>query len=247
MDIDLSSMIGEDFPKMIRLPGRKLQSKKHAARKAYNITNIYIKQHRLIEKYEALITDSQHMSEQERQVATDKLDRIKKECMLGSGKRCRKIRHGKIPCSTKVSMWLQRKRVFEWILRHLTKPLKDLRNLYSKCCVMSKSSTFPVKVKQPNEYTANQVRARLIAIKEQLVVIESEAPEMRSRHFRRMKEDAESKGQEKRVARIKAVIKREESAGCHRNVGLTTKKRKGGGKVFKVQVENHTFEASLGK
>jgi hypothetical protein len=38
MDIDLSSMIGEDFPKLIRLLGRKLQSKKYAARKAYNIS-----------------------------------------------------------------------------------------------------------------------------------------------------------------------------------------------------------------
>jgi hypothetical protein len=90
-------------------------------------------------------------------------------------------------------------------------------------------------MKQPNEYTADQVLAQLIAIKEQLVVIESEAPEMRSRHLRRMKEDAESKGQEKWVAGIKLVIKREESAGRHRNVGLTTKKRKGGGKVFKVE------------
>jgi endo-alpha-1,4-polygalactosaminidase (GH114 family) len=90
-------------------------------------------------------------------------------------------------------------------------------------------------VKQPNEYTADQVRAQLIAIEEQLVVIESEAPEMQSRHLRRMKEDAESKGQERRVAGIKAVIEREESASRHRNVDLTTKKRKGGGKVFKVE------------
>jgi hypothetical protein len=59
MDTDLSSMIGEDFPKLIRLPGRKLQSKKHAVRKAYNKhLRQCIKQHRLIEKYEALITDS---------------------------------------------------------------------------------------------------------------------------------------------------------------------------------------------
>jgi hypothetical protein len=59
MDTDLSSMIGEDFPKLIRLPGRKLQSKKHAVRKAYNKhLRQCIKQDRLIEKYEALITDS---------------------------------------------------------------------------------------------------------------------------------------------------------------------------------------------
>ncbi len=104
------------------------------------------------------------MSEHEKQAAIDKLDRLKKEFMLGSEKRCRKIRRGKIPCSPKVSMWLERKRDFEWILRHLTKPLKDPRNLYRKCRVMSKSSTFPIKIKQPQEYTADQVRAQLIAI-----------------------------------------------------------------------------------
>ena len=185
MDIDLSSMIGEDFPKLIRLPGRKLQSKKHAARKAYNkYLRRCIKQHRLIEKYEALTKNCQQMSEHEKQAAVDKLDRLKKEFMLGSEKRCRKIRRGKIPCSPKVSMWLERKRVFEWILRHLTKPLKDPRNLYRKCRVMSKSSTFPIKIKQPQEYTADQVQAQLIAIEEQLEVMESMAPEMRSCHLR---------------------------------------------------------------
>jgi hypothetical protein len=36
VDVDLSSMIGEDFPQLVRMPGRKLQTKRKSSRKTYN-------------------------------------------------------------------------------------------------------------------------------------------------------------------------------------------------------------------
>ena len=51
IDVDLSSLIGEDVPKLIRQPGRTLQAKKRSTCKAYNRrVRKNVIRHRLIEK-----------------------------------------------------------------------------------------------------------------------------------------------------------------------------------------------------
>jgi hypothetical protein len=81
---------------------------------------------------------------------------------------CRKIFSGKTPYSSTIAKWLARQRVFVWMLRHKERPLEDPRNLYRKCKVLDKAKSFPIRVKQPSEYTINQVEAQILAIDEQI-------------------------------------------------------------------------------
>jgi hypothetical protein len=92
IDVDLSTMIGKDFPQLVRYEGRKLQSKKHRARKAYNKSlHKNVIQHKLIEKYDSLRLHHHHLTEEEKQAAINKLDNQKTELVYCGENQCRKI------------------------------------------------------------------------------------------------------------------------------------------------------------
>jgi hypothetical protein len=176
IDVDLSTMIGEDFPQLVRYEGRKLQSKKHKAQKAYNKSlRKNVIQHKLIEKYDSLRLHHHHLTKEEKQSAINKLDNQKTELMYCGENKCRKIMKGPIECSPQVKLWIERRRVFNWILRHKLSPLKDPQNLYRACRVLAKAGG-PLSVRQPNEYTVDQVKAQIIAIGEHIQRLQPEAP-----------------------------------------------------------------------
>jgi hypothetical protein len=169
IDVDMGSLIGEDFPKVVRLPGRKLQASKHRPHKAYiKSLRRNIKQHRLIKKYEELLFGHHSLSDEEKQRQIDKLDLQKNDFMTCAESNWRKIFSGKTPYPPTIAKWLAQRRVFVWMLRHKKRPLKDPRNLYRKCKVLDKAKSFPIRVKQPSEYTINQVGAQILAIDEQI-------------------------------------------------------------------------------
>jgi hypothetical protein len=235
IDIDLKSLIGEEFPKLTRYAGRKLQSKKHSPRKTYNrfVRSNFLR-HRIPQKYDYLRSNHHSLSEQEKQLAIDKLDKQKTEIMLGGEKGCRKIMKGTIENSPKVGMWLKRERVFNWMLKHKLSPLKDPRNLHRACRVLSKAGG-AMTVKLPKYYTVDEVRANIIAIGEQINRLHGQAPELRLQHLRSCLADAEEKGQTRRANDIVQIISREAVQGSYEEINKTTRDRKGGGKVFKVE------------
>ena len=239
VDVDMGSLIGEDFPKVVRLPGRKLQASRHKPRKAYiKSLRKNIKQHRLIEKYEALLLGHHSLSEVDKQKQIDKLDLIKTEFMTCAESSCRKIYSGTTPYSPTIAKWLARRRVFVWMLRHKERPLKDPRNLFRKCKVLDKVKSLPIRVKQPSEYTIDQVKAQILAIDEQIKSLREIAPELRTQHMRKKKKAALDSGQKRKAKEIEEIIRREEVAVRFKNIKLTTNKKKGGGRVYKV--DEHT-------
>ena len=239
VDVDMGTLIGEDFPKVVRLPGRKLQASRLKIRKAYiRSLRKNIKQHRLIEKYESLLLGHHSLSDEDKQKQIDKLDLIKTELMTGAEANCRKIYSGKTPYSPTISKWLARRRVFVWMLRHKERPLQDPRNLFRKCRVLDKAKSLPIRVKQPSEYTINQVKAQIVAIDEQIKLLREIAPELRLQHMRKRKKAALDSGQKRKAKEIEEIIRREDVTTRFRNIKLTTSKKKGGGRVYKV--DEHT-------
>ena len=210
MDIDLASMIGEDFPKLVRLPGRKLQASKYHPRKSYvKSLRGNIVRHKITERYDDLRVNHHSLSTEEKQTAIDKLDRQKCELMEAGEKGCRKIRKGDIPHSPSVSEWIKRLRLFNWMLKHKESPLRDPRNLYRKCYVLDKPRVIPLRIRQPREYSIDQVKAQIKAIEEKIEGLRLEAPERRLQHLRARESDAKDKGHTKREADIKQIIQRE--------------------------------------
>lgn len=236
IDMDLTSMIGEDFPKIVRLPGRKLQAKKSNPRKAYiKSLKRNIKRHRLTEKYEDLAHNHAHLNSEEKQTAINKLDTQKTEFMTCAESDCRKIKRGTIPYSPTIANWIARRRVFAWMLRHKLTPVKDPRNLFRKCKVLDRATTFPIRVRQPRDYTVEQVKVQIIAIDEQIEALRDCAPDLRYKHLKKMKVEAEKKGNTRRATEIEQIIQREHLSYRYRNIKCSTTPKKGGGKVFKIE------------
>ncbi len=80
------------------------------------------------------------------------------------------------------------------MLRHKERPLKDPRNLFRKCKVLDKVKSLPIRVKQPSEYTIDQVKAQILAIDEQIKSLREIAPELRTQHMRKKKKAALDSG-----------------------------------------------------
>jgi hypothetical protein len=235
VDVDMASLIGEDYPKLVRQPGRKLQAKRHSSRKAYNRSlHKNIRRHKLIEKYQSLQSNHSSLSEEDKQIAINKLDRQKTEFMKCGESGCRKICKGKLDFSPQVAMCERRRRVFKWILKHKQSPLKDPRNLYRACRTLSKPGGAYI-VLHPNKYSEEQVRAHLIAIEEHMKSLRLQAPELRQQHLRDCEKIAEANGNTKKAKEIRNIIER--GRVCHRyeEVNKTNRVRKGGGSVFKVE------------
>eukprot|EP00956_Cyclotella_meneghiniana_P023838 scaffold47053_cov43-Cyclotella_meneghiniana.AAC.1 len=149
-------MIGEDFPQLVRYEGRKLQSKKYQASKAYNKSvREKVLRHKLIEKYESLRSNHSSLTNEEKQAALDSIDAQKTEFMRCGEEHCRKIMRGTIENSPQVKLWIKRRRLFNWILKHKLSPLKDPRNLFRACRVMAKAGG-PLAVRQPRDYSIQQ-------------------------------------------------------------------------------------------
>lgn len=237
LDVDLASLIGEDFPSLIRLPGRNLQASKRRISKAYNRRlRKSIIRHKLIEKYDHLRDSHLGLSEHEKQVAVDKLDAIKSELMKGAEKSCRKRMVGRLANSPMVSKWLKRQSLLKWIRRHLQSPLRDPRNLFKRCKVFS-SNHPEMLVKQPRDYTLEEIEAQIIVTSEQISALEDIAPELRFKHLASCKSKAEQQGLDRKAKEIAQIISRERIGSRFKNMKRTTKTKKGGGKVFKVDVE----------
>lgn len=235
IDFDLTTVIGTQFQKLVRLPGCKLQAKRLRTRKAYNrFLRRHVKTHKLIEKYDALSENCHNLSPACRQTAVDKLDTIKTEGMIGGEKRCSKKKMGKLAHSPLISKWDRRDKILRWIKKHLEAPLRDIRNLLRSIRVFNNSNP-GMAVKDPRDYSLLEVEAQIVATKEHITSLEDAAPELRTQHLKRRLNKAKDKGLEGRAKAIADIISREATRERYRNLKATTKPRKGSGKVYAVE------------
>eukprot|EP00956_Cyclotella_meneghiniana_P013313 scaffold19184_cov46-Cyclotella_meneghiniana.AAC.3 len=162
VDIDLTRLLGSEYSQLVRLPGRKLQAKRYRVRRAYNKSlRDNIRRHKLIEKYHQLYQSHESMSPQDISQRINQLDREKTELMKCAESKCKKKCAGKLPNSPKVSYWCKRLCLFDRIRKHKINPLKDPRNLYRSCAVLSKDCS-EMEVLQPKDYTLAEIDEAIV-------------------------------------------------------------------------------------
>ena len=92
-------------------------------------------------------------------------------------------------------------------------------------------------VKQPQEYTIDEVSAQILVTSEQITALRAIAPELRRQHLHKRHKEAKRDGLNKKATEIAQIISREELKTRYKEVNRTTKRKKGGGKVFRVERE----------
>eukprot|EP00956_Cyclotella_meneghiniana_P023577 scaffold46160_cov42-Cyclotella_meneghiniana.AAC.2 len=213
VDINLTQLLGSEYSQLVRLPGRKLQAKRYRVRKAHNKSlRDNIRRHKLIEKYHELYQSHESMSPQEISMRINQLDREKTELMKCAESKCKKKCAGKLPNSPKVSYWCKRLRLFDRIRKHKISPLKDPRNLYRSCAVLSKDCS-EMEVLQPKDYTLAEVEARIIAIKDQLDLLKPITPELRFSYINDKIDEAILDGNIKKAKELANMLDREALRG----------------------------------
>ena len=236
VDIDLAQLLGSEYSQLVRLPGRKLQAKRYRVRKAYNKSlRDNIRRHKLTEKYHQLYQSHQSMSPQEISQRINQLDREKSELMKCAESKCKRKCAGKLPNSPKVSYWCKRLRLFDRIRKHKITPLKDPRNLHRSCKVLAKDCS-DMEILQPNDYTLEEVEARIIAIKDQLELLKPITPELRFSYISDKIDEATEDGNTKKAKELASMLEREALRGGYQEIKKTTNKGKGR-KVFSIEQE----------
>ena len=236
VDIDLAQLLGSEYSQLVRLPGRKLQAKRYRVRKAYNKSlRDNIRRHKLTEKYHQLYQSHQSMSPQEISQRINQLDREKSELMKCAESKCKRKCAGKLPNSPKVSYWCKRLRLFDRIRKHKITPLKDPRNLHRSCKVLAKDCS-DMEILQPNDYTLEEVEARIIAIKDQLELLKPITPELRFSYISDKIDEAIEDGNTKKAKELASMLEREALRGGYQEIKKTTNKGKGR-KVFSIEQE----------
>jgi hypothetical protein len=235
LDVDLASLVGSELPKLVRQPGRRLQATSYKSSKLYcRSFRKNILHHKLTNKYNSLREHHASLTVQEKHQSINSLDHQKEEFMRCGEKNCKKIFVGPLPHSALVSRWTDRKELFEWMLKHKEKPLKDPRNLFRKCRVLAKvDPSFPIK--QPRDYTIKEVKAQIVTIKERIDGLAQIAPELRDQFLRDKKNNAEIAGLHRKARGIANILRNEHNRGRFRTMKSTTSKKKGGGAVYAVE------------
>ena len=235
LDVEIASLLGPTYSKIIRQPGRKLQAKRRRMVKAYNKSlRQNILRHKIIEKYDTLRLDSPNLPEEVKQHAINKLDNIKSQFMVCGENGCNKKRVGKLACSPLISAWWKRRRLLQWIQRHVNRPLHDPRNLFRRVRTFNKENP-SMAVRQPRDYTLLEVTAQIKATTAHIAALEDAAPDLRRKHLKSRKLKAEEEGRVKAAKEIATIISNEDLRDRYANMKLTTRPRKGGGKVFCVE------------
>lgn len=147
IDVDMGSLIGEDFPRVVRLPARKLQDvpAKPTSNHIVGISSNTASSKYTKSFYSAIIPFRMKRSRKQRQI--DKLDLQKSEFMTCAESYCRKIFSGKTPYSSTIAKWLARRRVFVWMLRQRetvggpTQPLQEVQSLRQGKILPNQSQT----------------------------------------------------------------------------------------------------------
>ena len=128
VDVLTSSLVGTLPPKITRAATRRLNTRIPSAKRKYvsKVESLLV-DHKILERIRKAYTGKYNILELKRKL--DFIDAGKKDYMLSSEKKCRRISSGRIPFSPKSSKWIRRAQVYRSILRFHAGKIRNRNNL----------------------------------------------------------------------------------------------------------------------
>lgn len=118
-DFCASSVLGIDYPKLVKPAGRKLRCDREKSVTAYNrvLKQLYLR-HRAFEKLEELRENHDSMTPAEFQLALNSWDREVTTMKLAAESKCGHTYAGQMEFSNDVGIWWNRLRIYRWMMRY---------------------------------------------------------------------------------------------------------------------------------
>ena len=110
VDFLTSSLVGTSPPKIVRVAARRLNTRIPSAKRKYvSKMESLLVDHKILEIIGKVYIGMDNKLELKRKL--DFIDTEKKDCILSTGKKCRRINSGRIPFSLESSEWIFRTQV----------------------------------------------------------------------------------------------------------------------------------------
>jgi len=227
-DFCARSVLGIDYPKLVKPAGRKLRCDREKSVKTYNrvLKQLYLR-HRAFEKLEELRENYEHMTAAEFQLTLNSWDREVTQMKLAAEARCGHNYAGQMEYSEGVGIWWNRLRIYRWMIRFKSGRVKDARNLFRQC----KRHHLP----QPRDLSVGDIAAREANCLAELVSLRRRAPELRVKFLRERLDAAKEREDPKAIHGIRRILRREAIRKRWRKVKFTVNPEAGGA-VTRVKV-----------
>jgi len=222
VDFSSVSVIGMDFPNIVRPEARNLHCNSERIRDNYNkILDQLCHRHRMYERMKEIYDMAGVVSASEFQVLINKWDTDLEQYMKAAEKRCRKILSNRIPWSPIVGMWLKRRRLLLRVKRYLEDEtsIPDPRNLIRDCR--------KINLCDPNKADLHMILVDLHTCNKKLLDLSKTASEIRRTHLKDCAKRAEAKGDKAKAKSILQVLLREEQRKTWKRIKNSTSRSRG--------------------
>ena len=243
IDIAQDSLYGETLPKIVKPSCRRLQCYNTKVRNKYNERDEKLMRiNKLPQKYQQLIDMHHRKDISAFETLHEQLDKTKKECMIASEKKCRKIHAGSVDYSDEVFKWRDRRELWNLIIRHH----KGMR--INTTIIRRKA--YSLGIPSPLNCTLREAERAHKICTATYNKLKPRAPAHRKIFLNRLKNDAIKNNDDARLKTIKQTIQQEELKRTWTKIN-NAKKRTTGGSISKVSVTvdgvitTHTTEATV--
>ena len=227
LDFDAKSLIGAGYPHLVRPKGRRLKCTVHRARKSYTkkLRRLSV-EHRMFEKMESMIL----ASEQPGYCADDLAARMNSFDMehtqqqYAAENQCNYFKNDFLEFSPEVNLWKRRKELYDQLLSINARKAAGKRVPTSHFVRSCRNNG----IDAPFSLSTAEVEARLVACNQRLLDLRPVAPQLRTSHLRTCLSNAQAKGNERAVRRIKQIMRDERGRKRWKGVRRATTARRGG-------------------
>ena len=160
----------------------------------------------------------------------DKIDLDSQQYMKRPGKKCRRIKSGRIPFSPEASIWIRRAQVYRSLLRYHSGKIQNMGNL--------KRSARRCNIAKPLLLSIVEVKARLLFCKEKCNHFQSHGQQYRRKRLHNILDAEKDRKDEEAGNKILDIIRRERDRGFWRRINYAMGKHKKGLSVREVEIED---------
>ena len=233
-DFDAISVLGIEYPKLVKPTGRSLRSSNPKARKKYTkILKRRIAKHRINEKLSELHICRQTLSKSIFQQKFNKWDKEVTQLMLGSEKGCNQFYNGTIEFSPLVGIYIRRLRVYRWIKRFQSGKKTTKKTLWRTCKRM--------KIPSPIIITPVEVQNTIDECMQKLEDLKRQSPKLREEHLAARLAAAKKEKKKAAIVGITKIIRKEASRKRWRRIGNCIRPQRGSA-ISRVAVDHGSGE-----
>ena len=201
-DFESTSVIGEDFPHLVRSSGRKLTSRITIKRKRYNkrLRNL-CRQHKMATRIDKLDRERHSMPVEEYDRKINNWDNELKDYMLSAENKCVKQQREETDWSPVFGRWWRRQYITKDVIRYTEGKIPDVRNLKKRC--------LKAGVADPEKTSLSQAKINHAAVLERIEDLKPIASDLRVDHLGLCLTQAMERDDKTAVEDIKKLLSKE--------------------------------------